>query len=294
MARPIDLSDNNTPIPPNYDGNAGKGNCKCGGKGCNTKKETDMEQKSCCTTKKSCCKSLLKLVIALVLASGVALAGYAVGCGIHSISDSQRNITVRGFSERDVKADLAIWNIGYVATGNDIAGVQAKVEADANTLRLFLITNGIEESEIMELPTSMVDLLSRDYRPDNAKDSRYIVNAGLRIRTDKVDIIQKLSGVKIGGVIKSGVTLSDNSPPVYLFSKLQDIKPDMVAAATDDARRAAEQFAKDSGAKLGSMKTATQGLFQFLPRDQANNVIESQEINKTVRVVTSVSYFLKD
>lgn len=307
MARPIDLSDNNTPIPPDYDGNAGKGNCKCGGKGCNTTKEDKMEQKTCCDTKdscgcgpaktrcaSSCCKNMLKLLIALVLASGMALAGYAIGCGIRSISDSQRNITVRGFSERNVKADLAIWNIGYVATGNDIAGVQDKVEKDANILRLFLITNGIEESEIMELPTSMVDLLSRDYRPDNAKDSRYIVNAGLRIRTNKVDIIHKLSGVKIGGVIKSGVTLSDNSPPVYLFSKLQDIKPEMVAAATDDARRAAEQFAKDSGAKLGTMKTATQGLFQFLPRDQANNVIESQEINKTVRVVTSVSYFLKD
>lgn len=300
MARPIDLSDNNTPIPADYDGKAGKGNCACGGKGCNTPKEENMMNESCCDTDKncctkpSCCAALLKLLLALVLAGGIALAGYAVGCGIKSISAAQRFITVRGFSEREVKADLAIWNIGYVATGNDIAEVQDKVERDSNSLRLFLITSGIEESEIIELPTSMTDLLSRDYRPDNAKDNRYIVNAGLRIRTDKVDIVQRLSGMKIGAVIKSGVTLSDNSPPVYLYTQLQAIKPEMVAAATDDARKAAVQFAKDSGAQLGNMKTASQGLFQFLPRDQADNVRESSEINKIVRVVTSVSYFLKD
>lgn len=322
MAKPIDLSENNTPISSDYDGNAGKGNCACGGKGCKTPKEdiimthetdtsccsTDSKaagKNSCCGDKKDscssnpcvisrCCKNLPKLLMSLIIASGIALAGYAIGCGIHEISASQRSITVRGFAEQDVKADMAIWNIQYVSTGNDLGDVQNKVEQDANILRLFLIKNGIEESEIIELPTSMVDLMSRDYRSDNAKDSRYIVNAGIRIRTSKVDIIRDLSGMKIGALIKSGVTLKEGSPPVYVYTKLQDVKPEMVAAATEDARRAAEQFAKDANARLGGMKGASQGLFQFLPRDQADGVIESYEIYKTVRVVTSVSYFIKD
>lgn len=279
---------------------------------CSDKNRSDKNQsdkKSCCTSSaasccdtpkskccapRSCCAGLLKLLLALILATGIALAGYAIGKGIHEISASQRSITVRGFAEQEVKADLAIWNIQYVATGNDLAEVQSKVEQDANVLRLFLIKNGIEEHEMIELPTSMVDLMSRDYRSDNAKDSRYIVNAGLRIRTPKVDIVRDLSGMKIGALIKSGVTLKEGSPPVYVYTKLQDVKPDMVASATEDARRAAEQFANDAKAKLGGMKGATQGLFQFLPRDQADGVIESYEIYKTVRVVTSVSYFLKD
>lgn len=305
--KPVDITANNTPIPPNYDGQSGKEVCACGGKGCKTKKPADNNgEKGACgplncacgpeckCMKQGCCKSLLSIVVAFIIAGGVAMAGWAIGCGIHQISASQRSIAVRGFSERDVVADLAIWNIGYVATGNELADVQAKIETDGETIRSFLKQNGIKDEEIMELPTSMTDLMSRDYRSEGASQSRYIVNAGLRVRSANVDVVRALSGVKIGALIKSGVTLKEGQPPVYVYTKLKDVKPAMVAEATDDARKAAEQFAKDSGAKLGGMKGATQGVFQFLPRDQADGVVESYEINKTVRVVTTVNYFLRD
>jgi hypothetical protein len=229
------------------------------------------------------------------VAVGLALCGWFIGSGVKSFSSSQRAIDTRGFSERDVKADLAIWNIGYVATGDDLAQVQEKIEGDADKIRAFLKQNGLTESEIIETPTSMVDLLSRDYRPEGTTKGRYIVTAGLRVRSAQVDLVQSLSGMKIGALIKANVTLRDNqTPPVYLFTKLKDIKPAMVAEATEDAKKAALQFAKDSGAHLGGMKSATQGVFQFLPRDQAMGVEESNEINKTARVVTTVSYFLED
>jgi uncharacterized protein len=141
----------------------------------------------------------------------------------------------------------------------------------------------------------MVDLLSREYRSEGAEKGRYIVNAGLRVRSTQVDLVRSLAGMKIGALIKSGVTLRDNQqPPVYLYTKLKDIKPEMIAEATEDARRAAAQFAKDSGATLAGMKSASQGVFQFLPRDQADGVMESAEIDKTVRVVTATDYLLAD
>lgn len=297
MARPIDISENNTPIPENYDGNAGKGNCKCGGKGCKTTKgpESAVKESGCscgCRPGKRCAVS--GLLAALLVSGGIALAGWAVGCGIHSISAAQNVVTVRGFAEQDVKADLALWNIGFVATGSDLAGVQQKVESDNMILRAFLKKNGITDDEMIELPTSMVDLMSREYRSEGADNSRYIVNTGLRVRTSQVDVVRDLSGMKIGELIKAGVTLKENQQPVYVYTKLQDIKPAMVAEATGDARRAAQQFAKDSGARLGQMKSASQGVFQFLPRDKADGVMESAEINKTVRVVTSVSYLLEN
>jgi uncharacterized protein len=297
--KPIDLTQNNTVITPDQVKHPVGCGGTCGGKCGSKKKSTDVEPDGCCTTDKPCCITRVccavwALLPAFLLAGGIALAGWAIGCGIHQISASQRSVSVRGFSEREVKADLAIWNIGYVATGNDLAAVQEKVETDTNTIRLFLVTNGIEESEMIELPTNMTDLLSRDYRSEGADKNRYIVNAGIRIRSPKVDIVQKLSGLKIGGLIKSGVTLREGQQPVYLYTKLKEIKPQMVAEASEDARAAAQQFAKDSQATLGSMKSASQGVFQFLPRDQADGVQESYEINKTARVVTTVNYFLVD
>lgn len=293
--RPIDLTENNAPITPEQVAHPVGCGGTCGGK-CGSKKGVANEglPVATCGPRASCCSSIVPFLMALLLSGGIAYAGYAIGCGIHSISAAQRSISVRGFAEREVKADLAIWNIGTVATGNDLAAVQNKVESDRDTIQKYLNDNGIGNDEIIELPTSMTDLLARDYRSDNSAESRYIVNSGLRVRSNKVDVVKELSGLKIGALIKANVTLKENQQPVYLYTKLKDIKPEMVAEATKDARAAASQFAKDSGAHLGGMKSASQGVFQFLPRDQADNAMESAEINKTVRVVTTTDYFLAE
>ena len=67
-----------------------------------------------------------------------------------------------------------------------------------------------------------------------------------------------------------------------------------IAEATASAREAAKQFAKDSGSDLGRIRTASQGVFQILPRDRAPGVMEESQLNKTVRVVTTVEYALED
>lgn len=289
--KPIDLTADNKVITPEQVKQPVGCGGTCGGK-CGTGKKDSSEKTSCCITR-FCC-AVWGLIPPALVATGLALAGWAIGCGIHQISAAQRSVAVRGFAEREVKADLAIWNIGYVGTGNDLAAIQDKIESDSILIREFLQRSGITANEIIELPTSMTDLLSRDYRPEGASQGRYIVNAGLRVRSSKVDIVSRLSGAQIGVLIKSGVTLRESQPPVYLYTKLKDIKPQMVAEASEDARKAAAQFARDSKAKLGGMKSATQGVFQFLPRDQADGVQESYEINKTARVVTTVNYFLVD
>ena len=79
----------------------------------------------------------------------------------------------------------------------------------------------------------------------------------------------------------------------YSFTKLNDIKPQMVAAATKDARAAAEQFAKDSGADVGGIKSATQGYFSIDARDGEGGEGGSDTPYKKVRVVTTVDFYLR-
>jgi uncharacterized protein len=287
---PLDITKDNTPIQ--KDAKPEKADCGCGGKGkgqCGSDKTAPKESGSC-TMPASC----ITIVAATLIGLGFALAGYFIGDSVADVITSQRVIDARGFSERDVKADLAIWTIGYVATGDDMTLVQEKVENDSEKIRAFLKQNGLMDAEIIEQPTSMTDLLSRDYRPEGVTKGRYIVNATIRVRSEKVDLVASLSGMKIGALIKAGVTLREGQPPVYLFTKLKNIKPEMVAEATEDAKRAAQQFAKDSDAHLGGMKSAAQGVFQILPRDQAMGINEDNEISKTVRVVTTAQYFLVD
>jgi hypothetical protein len=101
----------------------------------------------------------------------------------------------------------------------------------------------------------------------------------------------------VGELVGAGVVLSARSDfggsgPTFLFTRLNDLKPAMIAEATANARAAAEQFARDSQASLAGIRTASQGVFVILPRDQAEGAQEQQQLHKTVRVVSTVEYFL--
>lgn len=265
--------------------------CPCGGKG---KGACGTGDKKCCCKRSGFCP-FTALLMALLIGGGIAFAGLAIEHGILQTTKVQRYVSMRGFAEKDVKADLALWNIGYAATGDDLATVQTKIETDTATVRKLLTDNGLTEDEIITMPLNMTDLLARDYRSEGADKGRYIIYGALRVRTNNVDLVQKISGQQIGDLIRAGVTLRDNQqPPVYVYTKLKDVKPAMVAEATKDARAAAEKFADDADAHLGTIRNAQQGVFQILPRDQADGIYEAAEINKKVRVVTTVDYYLAD
>src|SRR4029453_19570470 len=85
---------------------------------------------------------------ALILAIGIAAGGWLVGQGFRESRIAERYVTVKGISEQTVKADLALWPIRFVATGNDLAQVQAKLVKDAATIRKLLASAGLAEKDI--------------------------------------------------------------------------------------------------------------------------------------------------
>lgn len=121
--------------------------------------------------------------------------------------------------------------------------------------------------------------------------SRFIINASVDVRTDKVDTVAKISG-KTGDLVRKGVVLSEFQGPSYIFTKLNDVKPAMIAEATANARTAAAQFAADSKSRLGKIKRAYQGIFMILARDGDQIAMEHQSIDKKVRVVSTVDYYI--
>lgn len=110
------------------------------------------------------------------------------------------------------------------------------------------------------------------------------------VRSTDVDRVQTTSRA-LNELVRQGVVLQDYAGPSYIFSKLNDVRPAMIAEATASARTGAEQFAKDSGAPLGPIRQANQGSFQILARDEIGD--ESQSPDKKVRVVTTISYRLR-
>jgi hypothetical protein len=230
---------------------------------------------------------------AVLLSIGIAVGGWFVADGLREARTGDRFVTVKGLAEREVKADMALWPMRFVATSNALDEAQAKSRADAEAIIAFLTEAGIGRDEIAVQSLEVTDLLAQAYR-SGPVDSRFIVTQTLMVRSRDVDRVGAASQ-RLGDLVARGVVLSSDgqaSGPAYVFTGLNAIKPDMIAQATRDARAAGEQFAADSGASLGGIRSASQGLFQILPRDAAPGEMESRQISKTVRVVSTVEYAL--
>jgi uncharacterized protein len=239
---------------------------------------------------------LFTLAAAVVLAVGVAVAGWFVGEGFLQGRKGDRYVTVKGLSEREMKADLAVWPLRFVATGNDLAAVQQKIVRDTGLVRDLLAGNGFPAEAFESQSLQVVDRLAQQYQQGQV-ESRFIIAQTITLRSGDVDRVAGLAG-RLGELVAAGLVLSDenqwNAGPTYVFTGLNDLKPAMIAEATASARAGAEQFAADSGSRVGGIRRANQGVFQILARDDIPGLQQEKEIHKMVRVVSTIDYMLED
>lgn len=230
---------------------------------------------------------------ALIAALGLALGGLFIGSGVQKSREADRFVTVRGVSERDAAADLALWPIRFVVADNDLARAQARITDSAMKVRTFLTKHGLDGAGAEVHQFNVVDTQANQYSSRDAA-TRFIIEQTIMVRSDQPDLVFT-ANQNVGELVNAGIVLTSQGEggPTYLFTKLNDIKPPMIAEATASAREGAEQFANDSGSALGGIRRATQGYFSILPRDQAPGIQEAQQRHKTVRVVTTVEYFLR-
>jgi uncharacterized protein len=240
----------------------------------------------------------IALTFGMVIALGMILGGWFISDGLYHARLSDKYVSVKGLAEQRVKSDLAIWNIAFKATGDDLQQVNQKINGDQKLIVAFLSAHGFSGDEVALLQTTAIDQFANEYSSGNKPEHRYIINSGIQVRSTKVDLIRQVSGLS-GELITQNIVLDKDysANPRYLFTKLDSIRPMMLEAATKSALAVAEQFAKNSDTHLGSIRRANQGVFQILsadssPTQQNDNDQEGSSLFKTVRVVSSIDYFL--
>ncbi|MFV1920826.1 SIMPL domain-containing protein [Sphingomonas sp. MJ1 (PH-R8)] len=225
------------------------------------------------------------LIVAAILALGMILGGYLLGNGLVRAHHADRSVTVRGLAERNVTADLAVWTLNYSKQGLDLAEVQADIDRDTQSIRRFFASLGFHAEALAPAGAGV----SQSYM-----NGVQTVTVSQRLQLRTTDIARARRAVaRQFDLVRQGVVLQEGSGISYSFTKLNDIKPAMVAEATRDARAAAEQFAKDSDTGVGGIKSATQGYFSVEARDgeQAGYGVADTPFKK-VRVVTTVDFYL--
>jgi hypothetical protein len=234
---------------------------------------------------------------ALIVACGLAAAGFLTGRGFTEARLGDRFVTVKGVSERDVEADLAIWTIQFTAGGNDLGAVQRTIAGNVELTLAFLERYDVGREQVSVAGVRVVDVAANPYQ-QGPTTNRYSMTQTVVVRSEEPRVVEEASQ-NVGELVESGVVLISGQEygpggPTFVFRGLNDIKPEMIAEATSRAREAAQEFAADSDSRLAGIRRANQGVFQILPRDPAPGVTEQSRIEKTVRVVSTVEYYLRD
>lgn len=226
----------------------------------------------------------------LAIMLGLIILGSMFPKAVEKYRSYDRVVNVKGLCEKEVKADKVIWPVVYKVMANDIQSIYDQTDFCNSEVVAFLKEGGIDAAEITVSVPQISDKLANEYG-DNDRAFRYISKNVITVCTSDVDAVLALMS-RQSELLKKGIVVGGSNqwenPVEFKYEGLNEIKPEMIEEATENARETAKKFAKDSNSRLGKIKTANQGTFTIENRDSNTPYI------KKVRVVTSVTYYLKN
>jgi hypothetical protein len=229
-------------------------------------------------------------ILGLSIGLGILFAGLFISNALYKSRVADRYVTVKGLAEKEMDADLAIWPITYKDAGNNLLTLQKSVDSKRDIITNFLIEKGFDASNISHSSPKIIDTYAEAYYGNQPSTGpRYRIQKTVTLRSGNVQLVKETME-KSGELVAKGIAMSENweNRTEFLFTNLNQIKPEMIREATINAREAAETFAEDSGSKIGKIRKATQGFFSISDRD-ANS-----PDRKIIRVVTTMEYYLVD
>ncbi len=195
-----------------------------------------------------------------------------------------QTITVTGLAEQEFVSDQIVWNINYSRTNMDIKLAYAALKDDEKLVKAYLQENGVANKEIV---TSSVNV-NKDFNNETV-DGRsvstfngYTLSQRVTVDSKEVDKVEQLSR-SITGLLEKGVELSSSSPSYY-YQKLNELKKDLLANASNDAKQRAATIAKNSGAGLGDLVKANMGVFQITGKNSEEDYSYGGSFNTSSKV----------
>ena len=230
------------------------------------------------------------LLAGLALGLGVSAAGWEMGRAVRDYRAAERYVTVKGLSERAVKANRATWTISFNVAADQFDALQDAVDRSQHEIESFLGRQGFAPKALEVEQTVVNDRDANPYAVPN-QGPRFSARGGVVVRTTDVDRVDRASRA-VNDLVRQGLLL-EPTRPTYAFTLLNDIKPAMLAEATKAARTAADEFARASQSSVGSIRRASQGVFSITGEDGETEHGGPFTLAKQVRVVTTVDFFLE-
>ncbi len=224
----------------------------------------------------------------MIQGGSIVLAALVLGlfmvCTVKTLKSYDDTVKVRGLCEKEVPADRVVYRISYSEKSNSLADLRNTISQNNSIIVEKLRAAGFKDDEVKVGNANYEDRYS--YANDVSQITfRYQANQTVTVFSKNLDLVRKMQQTLETDLVNQNILA--NSWADYQFLGLNEIKPAMIAESLENARAAADEFAKNSHSRIGKMRTASQGYFEVEDLDENTPQV------KKVRVVTTVEYYLK-
>jgi len=239
----------------------------------------------------------MRYITAAIIGLAFIIGLFVIGNAYKSRAKSQQSIGVTGSAEKDFVSDLIVWKGSYSRKSMDLKNAYADLKNDENSIRAYLSGKGIPDNEIV---FSSVNI-NKEYNYPTDANGRSIgqeftgfnLTQTVRIESKDVDKINQLSR-EATELIQKGIEFNSQAPLFY-YTKLTEIKMDLLAKASADGKQRADIIAKNAGSSLGKLKKATLGVFQITGKNTDEDytyggTFNTSSLNKTGSITIRMEF----
>ncbi|MDQ3821395.1 MAG: SIMPL domain-containing protein [Acidobacteriota bacterium] len=227
------------------------------------------------------------------LAVALVLSSIVLGWSFVHTKKSDQTITVTGSAKKRIKSDLVVWKAGVSYQAAHATDAYKSLTDAVPRIKQYLISKGVPENEITISAVSSTALHGKDKDGNESSEiNGYSLKQELEVRSNDVDRIAKISR-EATELISQGILLESN-PPEYYYTKIADLKIEMLAAASKDAKQRAQQIASSTGSSIGSVRSAKMGVMQITAADSndvsGEGINDTSALEKDITAVVNVSF----
>lgn len=204
-----------------------------------------------------------RLWSALAISTAIVVAAAIFGSAWSAGRAKSEVIAVTGLAQQDFVSDLIVWRASYSRQGATVAEAYALLRADAQQVHNFLVERGIPQGEVVISAVAIAPEYKEVQDGDRVETvfAGYKLTQNVSVESKRVDKVEQLSR-EISQLIDAGIILN-SQPPQYYYTKLAELKLDLLSRASKDGTERAEKIAENADGSLGELLRADMGIFQI-------------------------------
>lgn len=235
-------------------------------------------------------------LLGALLALGIVIGTLIIAKTVETVKLQNQRITVKGFAERTITSDIAVWSGQITTRSPELVTAYDNLQADLDKVLTYLEGKGVKKDEI-DIPSILTTIQYE--RTDkgvytNIVDGYTLVQP-VKITSPNIELVASIAS-DITSLIKQGIEF-DSYAPQYYYTKLDDMKIELLGEATKNAGMRAKQLAENSGSQVGALKYASQGVFQITPLYSTQvsdyGMYDTSTIQKSVKAVVTMEYSIR-